>query len=160
MLSIATNELVQKGRVLYKDENGNKVTIFAETNGESFKVKIRPTIDVEIKTLEFKIPYEDKGVNFSISKKVAENSGTDIVDDKTRQLLAECVKLIERWINIETCLFQADAQNVKKLFGAIKNKNMDSMVAYVMDAVEELRKYEEAKDIVKMYDAVIVDTKK
>lgn len=161
MLNIIKNELVKNGRVLYIDENGNKVTIFAQTDGEDFKVKIRPASDITVEVLSFKRPYIIDGVHFSLSKKVSDdykNEENNIVDDATKQFLEECTKLIERWINIELCLFQANAQNAKRLFSSIGNENFDSMVEYIVDAVQELRTYEEAKDIVKMYDAIIVDT--
>lgn len=149
MLKIIVNDYLKNGKVVYENENHNKMIIFGNKNGEEFKIKIRYA-GYEIAPLYFKIPYDANGVNYQI--KDIESRFKSVRENKElMSFLQECTAIIERWIIIEIDMYQLCTSNLQRLFSVIGERNENSVQNCIMDILNEMDQFEEMKEIVNLY---------
>ena len=149
MLKIIVNDYLKNGKVVYENEDHNKMFIFGNKNGEEFKIKIRYA-GYEIAPLYFKIPYDANGVNYQI--KDIESRFKSVRENKElMSFLQECTAIIERWIIIEIDMYQLCTSNLQRLFSVIGERNENSVQNCIMDILNEMDQFEEMKEIVNLY---------
>lgn len=164
MFRITENNFIQKNIVKYIDDNGNRLMITAPKDGESLRIKLRPSDkDISVPYIELKYPYEYEGANFQCS--AASQDKLEYINSKEfRGILEDSIHIMERWIQISRLLkaLTSDMSSFTRIFAPAEQR--DNLEMDLTEAtLNDLSEFEETKNFVtfyiSLYDHDITDIK-